>query len=126
MNNAEYKRIIERQHILYKKYKPVYCPHLRNGMTTFNRHGFNHLLRKGKKLRPRKETLQRFGLLPLASKIISSEKSTLEHRIEQNEKETIKYWGLTLNIERRKIRVVIRQINEGPKHFYSIMLHDDE
>lgn len=121
MNDEHYKSKIDEYHQLYKNYKPVICPVLNNEEIVFNRYGFNHLIRKGTKLRPQDEVMQRFKLLPLASKIISSEISSLEYREEKRNGEIIKYWGLILEIKKQKVKVVIRRINNGVKHFYSIM-----
>ncbi len=122
MNDEKYHKKVDGSHKMYLKYEPVKCPHLNNEEIRFNRHGFNHLERKGKKLRSRKEVLERLKLLPLVTEIISSKNSVCDFRCEQSNSDDIKYWGLTYTLkENLMVRVVIRQIDKGPKHFYSIM-----
>lgn len=118
MEDKEYRERIEKAHDLYRKYLPVKCPHLGNELIVFNRHGFNHIERRGKKLRLRKEVIKRLGLLPLTTEIISSLKSVCDFRTEKIKGDVVKYWGLTYE---DRFRVVIRQINSGQKHFFSIM-----
>ncbi len=121
MNDEEYHIKVRKAHERYLKYLPVKCPHLENEVIVFNRHGFNHFERKGR-MRPRKEVLDRLTLLPLATEVISSKNSVCDLRSEKSNGDEIKYWGLTYALAvDRKIRVVVRQINKGPKHFYSIM-----
>ena len=122
MTEKEYKKELAEAHESYKKLAPISCPHLDNEKIVFNRLGFNHLVRKGNKLRPRHEVLLRLSYLQKITHVISSPKSVCEQRVESYESLKVHYWGLTLQIEKNLIlRVVVRQINSGPKHFFSIM-----
>lgn len=116
----------------YKKIGYVLCPALNNEYINFNSVGFGHLIRKIK-LRSRNEQKKRFTLLKYAGKIIKNPKAVIFYKQEQRNvkvkrygKSTFKtslvqYWTFQEYIKNWKIKVVIRQINKGQKHFYSIM-----
>jgi hypothetical protein len=109
----------------------VWCPSL-NDSVTFNSAGFRHLIWQGKTLRRQKEQIRRFTLLPDAASILSNlggdkEQRTIERlsKIDRHGKRTdvkirIKFWGLAQEISGRRIKVIVRQIGNGKKHFFSI------
>ena len=116
----------------YKKIGAVLSPALDNQYVSFNNTGFNHLIRK-LSLRSRNEQKRRFLLLPRAESIIKNPKAIIVYRKEEKKilikrkeikilKESIiHYWTFVYFTDSRRIKVVIRQVNNGSKHFYSIM-----
>lgn len=75
-------------------------------------------------MRPRKhsEIMSRLTLLKHADIIIQSANASIEYRIVPIETSKIQYWGLTVVISGKEITVVIRQVGNGLKHFYSIFI----
>jgi hypothetical protein len=116
----------------YKKIGTIISPALDNQYVSFNNTGFNHLIRK-LSLRSRNEQKRRFLLLPRAESIIKNPKAIIVYRKEEKKilikrKETkilkesvIHYWTFVHFTDSKRIKVVIRQVNNGSKHFYSIM-----
>lgn len=107
----------------YKKIGKIRCPALNDELVYFSNAGFRHLIRKDK-IRSRAEQKQRFLLLPFAKEIIGDSNSTLEYREKILNGSLTQYWSLTNVRDNLPIRVVIRQVNNGRKHFYSIIKMD--
>ena len=131
LNHMGYAKCLKWAKKFYKKIGRVLCPAL-NEYVIFNNKGFNHLIRKLKR-RSRTEQRKRFLLLPFAERIILNPKAKIEYRsqskklkIKQGKNKVlqnsiIQEWGFEEVIANLKIKVVIRQINNGQKFFYSIM-----
>ncbi len=102
----------EKARLLYKSLKPVFCPALQDWVH-FNDHGFRHILVKNNRTRPKSDQIRRFRLLPRARKVISG---AITYVYRQG-KHDASFWSVTDG----KIKILIRQINTGQKHFFSIM-----
>jgi hypothetical protein len=101
-------------------------------MIVFNDEGFRHLIWQGRKYRPRNVQLQRFALLKYLPTIIENYKGHMEYRTRKEEvyakmhgavktkTSLAQFWGLNANIEGKKIKIIIRQIGNGKKHFLSV------
>ena len=119
--NKDWKEFIEQRKKEYKKIGQIKCLAFGDELVYFNKDGFNHLLRKHGKLRPRDQQLRRLNLLPHAPTIlrdISKFTSYSEGFIEGIQG---KFWTICGTINGLKIKVVIRQLNNGRKQFFSIM-----
>jgi len=101
----------------YDKLKNLTCPGLDNEVIFFYRSGYNHLIRKGRKFRSRKEVLRRTGLLSRVVEVVSSRLIEVAIRREEG----AIFWELRKRFKDRDIIVVIRQLGTGPKHFFSVM-----
>jgi hypothetical protein len=64
--------------VLYRKIGKVWCPAL-NDFIAFDNAGFQHLIRKGKELRPKSEQRWRFDLLEYAKGVLSNPGVTFSH-----------------------------------------------
>jgi len=96
-------------------------PALDNAMVKFNAIGFNHLIHKPGK-RTRNEQMKRFALLPYAPRIVSDPNvSVVYRRAIRADLRVIQYWGLDKIIDDNRLRMVVRQVGNGSKHFFSIM-----
>jgi len=116
----------------YKKIGIILSPALNNQYVSFNNIGFTHLIRK-MSLRSRNEQKKRFLLLPKAETIIKNPKAIIVYKKEEKKiliktrkakilkESTIHYWTFVYFTDSKRIKVVIRQVNNGSKHFYSIM-----
>jgi hypothetical protein len=100
----------------YKNIGSIICPALDNQYISFNNIGFNHLIRK-LSVRSRNEQKRRFLLLPKVESIIKNPKAVIVYRKEENKI----YWTFVHFTDSKRIKVVIRQVGGGSKHFYSIM-----
>lgn len=101
----------------YSRIGSVICPTLNNEKVVFSRAGFNHLIRKGKRLRPEREQIRRLRLLPYVEKVISSKNVTLLN----TPGISADFWEISKKVNGLTIKVVIRQKNTSSKHFFSIM-----
>lgn len=109
-----------------KKYKEFYyrigfiiCPVLNNDKVHFNNHGFNHLLRKQGIPRSYVERKRRFELIKYIKTVIEKGK-IVEYRKSHSLGVKTRFWSLSYKIENKTITVVIRKLNFGHLHFYSV------
>ncbi|MFA6602132.1 MAG: hypothetical protein WCT02_04760 [Candidatus Paceibacterota bacterium] len=120
MLSTEQKKIIEEYKDFYKQIGKVACPYFQNDFVHFNRKGFNHLLRKGKNGRPFFKQTERLGLLKYCKRILSAKHEHVAYR-ETSKSDTIaRFWGFYGAIEDFGVVVVVTQINQGQKYFFSI------
>lgn len=117
--------------ILYKKIGHVWCPAL-NDCVAFTSAGLRHLTWKGGKRRSNIEQTRRFSLLPYAKEVIENPTVRIAHReektirIDKRHNTTVlaqppaDFWTLTETYDNTTITVVVRQIKDKEKHFFSI------
>ena len=109
---------------IYKKIRKAVCPILDGEEIHFNATGFGHLIRK-LKIRSRSEQKRRFRLIPFAKKIILEAKTIEDYRENKIKKsKIIKEWALVSTFGALTIKLIVRQVGKGNKHFYSIMQKD--
>ncbi len=109
----------------FKEHKTVSCPAFSDEEITFNSKALSHLFYKGaskKSSRPIKEIEARVKLLPSALKVLSvmplaQEENTLVNR----EGKICIYWAFEAVIDKRRIKVIVRQVGRGKKHFWSVI-----
>ena len=118
---------------LYSKIGRVSCPAFGGDFVSFNRLGFSHLLRKGHIPRPKSEQKRRLSLLKYAEVIVKNPKAKIYFRqieakylINRHGQKIltaslVKFWTFIEEIDGKKIKLVIRQLGNGNKHFLSIM-----
>ncbi len=105
----------------YKRIKSVSCPAFNYELIYFNKHGFNHLISKQRLLRSKNEQARRINLLPHAVILIESVHKICGYKKTVVDSSIGHFWTLKGNIEGKNIRVIIRQLNQGNKHFFSVM-----
>lgn len=133
------KQIIDYQKLkttakkLYSKIGRIPSPALSGEYVAFTSVGFTHLVRKGRNPRPRSEQKRRFALLPYAETIIKNPQAVIIYRTTETKYWTNRYgqkvlitstahfWTFVEEINGLTIKIVIRQLNSGQKHFFSIM-----
>jgi hypothetical protein len=125
VNNLDKSDIIKfRQK--YRSIGSIKCPAFSGEQVFFGRSGFNHLIRKGRKLRKSDEQIDRLELLSFAPYIIHVSKSFYGHRKVRdkvNPEKLIKFWSFVrYGLLDRKITVIVRQSGNGKKEFYSIFI----
>jgi hypothetical protein len=117
----------------YAAIGPLFCPYL-NDTVHFRNDGFEHLIFKRKdKPRPPVEQYTRLRMLPLAEEVIRKSHTLQEHsqqittirqqsagRWEKRNKVVNYYVFVAIIRPRVRIKVVVREIEGGTKHFYSL------
>jgi hypothetical protein len=130
----DYETIKQKARDFYSSYEKVSCPALGNEYVHFTAEGFNHLIYKGKKKeRDQRVQKMKFDLLEKAYEII--EVSTTFQEYEESyefikiqkygkksqENRLIKCWGFVAMIRKFRVKVVVRQVGNGKKEFYSVI-----
>ena len=131
---SNYEKIREDAHSFYEKIGAIRCPALDNELVHFTAEGFNHLLYKGdRRERSRNDQITKFKLLTKAKTILEISTTYQEYdeslttvrkkRFKKTVEETatVKYWGLVAIIQNFRTKVIIRQIGNGQKHFWSVI-----
>lgn len=115
----------------YKNLGSLWCPAL-DDHVTFANDGLRHLVRKNGKRRTKHEQARRFSLLPHAKEIIQDNTVKVIHeesmtaRLVKRHGAAIltqshaNFWTLTKDYGSTAITIVIRQIENKEKHFFSI------
>lgn len=109
----------------YMNIGSIRCPALGNEEVVFDDHGLRHLSRKYGEKRPILDQIRRLRLVPLAVRILTENAADVT-RTETFKRSsgvltTAQFWKFTVQENGQIISVVIRQIEDGPKHFFSVM-----
>jgi hypothetical protein len=99
----------------------VPCSALDEELVYFNRHGWNHLFRKGRKPRDIEEQHKRIKLLNYVEYILRRSKEVFEYRENMIDGYPAYFWSIRRYVDGMCIRVVIRKLHNGTRHFFSIM-----
>lgn len=133
MKKPEYEQLKLKAKKIYSKIGEIPSPAFNNEYVAFTNKGFTHLIRKGRNPRPRSEQKRRFLLIPYAEQIIKNPKATILYRSSETKyyinrygqkiltTSTAHFWTFVDIIKGTKIKVVVRQLNQGQRHFFSIM-----
>ena len=65
--------------------------------------------------------MKRFELLTYVPEIITDPSANISHRINTVGRRKVQYWSFCKEKDGKVITVVVRQIGNGMKHFYSVM-----
>ena len=118
---SEQKSTISEYKKLYQSIGNIKCPYFGGERIFFNRKGFNHLLRRGRKSRFFVEQKERLPLLIYCKSILSTDHKNVEHRIVKKFDTSAFFWTFTARFDDVDMKLVIRQIgSNGQKHFFSI------
>ena len=109
---SEYKKF-------YKKIGSVGCPYFGGEPVFFNMKGFNHLLRKGKTLRPISDQDSRLPLLIYCKRVLTGHYIRVEYRKSKGKKQA-QFWGFVSCIDGIEMKLVVKQLGKGSKQFLSI------
>lgn len=118
---------------LYKSFSAVYCPYLES-LVYFNAQGLEHLkFKRARYARPRHDQYMRFKLLYLVPEILRLSK-TVQGIGETNHLERVRihsrtdivlravtYYEFIAVLRGVRIKVVVKQIENGQKFFWSII-----
>ena len=121
MNDIVWKEFVEKAKAEYNKIGNISCPVFGNDPVYFNKHGFNHLLRKGKKYRPRDEQIKRIHLLPSAVYILRRAQEIRGYRSNTVDDVSADFWTIRGIHDGSRIRVILRRLGNSKLHFFSVM-----
>lgn len=109
-----YDEIFRKYREYYFSLKPVQCKILGNSLVYFTNSGFNHIVRKKRKERNKKDQIRRLVLLGQVVSIIKQADTLFERRIIGN----IVFWCIG-KVNHPKI--VLCKNTKGPIYFVSII-----
>ena len=129
----QFKDKKEKGEEFYKSIDEVYCPYLKDKVS-FNARGLEHLkFKRLEKTRPEQDQYMRFKLIHLAPEVLKLS-HTVQGVLETKKFERIRMKGRTDTIlkpvsyfefiaviKRNRIRVIVKQIEDGQKFFWSII-----
>ena len=129
----QFKEVKEKGEELYKSLNEIYCPYFKEKIS-FNAQGLEHLkFKQREKARYEQDQYMRFKLMYLASevlKISSSLQGVWETKrfeyIKINKKwvkvlKNVTYYEFIAVIKRNRVKIIVKQIDEGKKIFWSII-----
>lgn len=106
----------------FSRNKEITCPAFPKEKIIFNSKGLHHLFYDGTmRARPEKEIEARVLLLPQALKLVKLMPLWQEERLIRREKKTIRFWALEGVVDKKRIKVIIRQKGDGKKCFWSVI-----
>ena len=99
----------------------IECPAFRSEKVYFNRNGFDHLLRKNGKFRPINEQVRRIQLISKAILVIQTSSQFQSTLLNTENHHPALFWAFSKTMDTVEIRVVVRQLGDGKKHFFSVI-----
>lgn len=111
---------ISKAKAFYGKIRALKSPALSNDEIAFTRLGFNHLIRKNKRVRSPEEQNERFALLKYAESILTAPKAILLYQ-EKYTKSVLHFWAFIAHVDSHDIKLIVIQREGGKKKFLSIM-----
>ena len=124
MEQKNFQELIKSGHEKYKGIGHVECPAFRGEKVYFNKHGLRHLVRKDKKIRSIYEQARRFKLLSYAAFVLKESSQFQSKKVGLSVNRADYFWTFAKTVNSIKIRVIVRQLGNGRKHFFSIMEED--
>ncbi|MEK7610009.1 MAG: hypothetical protein AAB470_02730 [Patescibacteria group bacterium] len=126
MEEQEWKNFIQIAKENYYKIGAISCPAFGGELVYFNQFGFRHLIIKYGAHRSQDDQSRRLRLVnTYARDIIKSSSKYFEYRNVMSKKSeqvtTMHFWSLKKKVGEKLITVVIRQLDDSEKHFFSIM-----
>src|SRR5207244_1855655 len=121
-----FERKKEKARQIYQDKEKIYNPFFQ-GEIVLNSEGFHHLQYSSHRARNKEEQVLKFTLLPLGLRILKISTTVQEYRKllspVGSQLKLIEWWGFFAIFEENKIkvRVVVRRIDGGEIHFWSVM-----
>lgn len=107
---------------IFDKNKEVSCPAFLGEKIIFNAKGINHLIYKGgRSRRDQSRILTNIRLLPSAIKMLKLMPLWQEESSYNRNGVEFKFWRFEGVIDNRRIKVIVRQVGKGRKHFWSVI-----
>ena len=116
-----YYAALRRTEKFYKTLMSIQSSPFGGAWVVFNNIGFKHLIRKAK-VRTQKEQMKRFALLYEVPEVLQDPHAAfVSYRIDKSRNSRVQYWAIQREKNGVKIKVIVRQVGNGKKHFYSVM-----
>jgi hypothetical protein len=131
--DEQFNKVKSQNEDLYKSIGEVYCPYFKEKIS-FNAQGLEHIkFKRRDRARPEQDQYMRFKLLFLVPEILKLS-HTLQgilktkkfervrvHNRTDNVLKLVNYYEFIAVIKRNRVRIIIKQIDEGQKFFWSII-----
>lgn len=129
---ASLTNIRESARDLYKSLDPIYCPYFKEEIS-FTSEGFKHIRYRNLHERHYNSQEIRYKLLQFAPKLLKKTSTLQEYEtqklfveIKQNKKKEkvlkdVYFYGFIAILSDWKVKVIVRQVGNGKKHFWSII-----
>lgn len=105
----------------FLKNKRIRCPAFGEEII-FNAKGINHLIYKGNRSRREKaRILTNIRLFPRAIYLLQRATFWQEENSYTRDNTIYKFWAFEAVVDDRRIKVIVRQVGYGKKHFWSII-----
>lgn len=106
----------------FKANKIVKCPAFPNEKIFFNAKGLQHLFYKGpRSKRDLRRIAKNIELLPRAVKLLELMPIPQEEDTYTTHEKKYNFWAFEGVVDKRRIKVIVRQVGTGKKHFYSVI-----
>ena len=116
---TKYKNQIKK---IFDSNKEIACPAFPNEKITFNAKGINHLIYKGSRSHREQSRIEtNIRLLPSAIKVLKVMVYPQEETSYTREGVKYKFWTFEAVVDNRRIKVIVRQVGNGKKHFWSVI-----
>jgi hypothetical protein len=124
MIDANWKEFVEKAKTEYYKIGSIPCPAFNGELVYFNKQGWNHLIRKGRKFREQAEQEKRIRLIPRAVHIVRHIKYTHDYRTTKSGSSVGHFWEMIdkviYELKPIIVHVIIRRKSNGRLHFFSV------
>jgi hypothetical protein len=124
MNEEKWKKFFQKAKEDYYNIGVIPCSAFGGKPVYFNRNGFNHLIRKGRKHREQDIQIWRLKLVPYAVIALGNIKSIYQYREHTRGKSVACFWELRTKtkIMGKKIIlcIILRKLCGGKLHFFSV------
>ncbi|MCX6716423.1 MAG: hypothetical protein NTV72_00665 [Candidatus Taylorbacteria bacterium] len=133
-DDNKFIEIKEKAEIFYKNIGEIYCPYFINTKVVFNSKGLEHLKFKTKNhARSQADQFTRLKLIHLALEVIKNSKTIQGISYTKNFEDIrcnsrtdkvlkdITYYEFIAVMDNKRVRVVLKQIENGPIYFWSII-----
>jgi len=120
------KTLKEKAKEKYSKIGEVTCPAFPNEKIVFNAKGFNHIFYKGGRSgRSKVNIATKIRLLDRAVELLKKSAVFQEqdsyNAIYRGKRRKHKFWAFEGVIKDRRIKVIVRQVGRGKKHYWSVI-----
>lgn len=133
---SRHKKEREKARVLYESVGSIHCPYF-NKEVIYNARGFHHLQYSAGSERSKLAQIRKFTLLSKSVDILRQSGTVQQYRKQfgvvgrkkgksgHREMKEMQYWGfegiLGSNNDMIRVKVVVRQVGDGPFHFWSVM-----
>lgn len=134
IDQKKFERVRDEAEEIYKATGEISCPYFSKEKIIFNAKGWEHIRFQGlRQARPHQDQYTRLRLIGLAPKIIQashtlqgiSRRRSLEREKTHGRWEGMMrmatYYEFVAVIKEYRVRVIVKQVEEGPKYFWSII-----